>query len=132
VINLKHYLRFVLIWLANSLLIYIASALYPSSYVLGTARIAVGLAPFLCGLILTLICKLGKIILAKLGVELKGRYAKFVYYWLVNAAGIWIIARFAPFTGLGIAAYYWAILLGFFTSLFQWLLRQAFKRSNLI
>jgi uncharacterized membrane protein YvlD (DUF360 family) len=132
VIRLKHYLRFVLIWLANSLLVYIAFALYPSSYALGTAFIPAGLAPFVAGLLLTLICRLGKILLPKIGIELKGRYAKFLYYWLVNSAAVWIIARFAPYTGFGIAAYYWALLLGFFTSLVQWLLRQAFKRSNLI
>jgi uncharacterized membrane protein YvlD (DUF360 family) len=118
--------------LANSLLIYIAAAFYPSSYALGTAFIPTGLAPFVAGLGLTLICKFGKFVLPKIKVELKGRYAKFLYYWIVNAAGIWILARFAPYTGFGIAAYYWAILLGFFTSLVQWLLRQAFKRSNLI
>ena len=129
---MKHYLRFVLIWLANSLLVYIASALYPTSYVLGTARVSSAIAPFVAGLGLTLICKLGKIALSKLGVALKGRYAKFVYYWAVNTVAIWILARFAPYSGLGIAAYYWAIFLGFFTSLIQWLLRQAFKRSNLL
>jgi len=129
---LKHYLRFILVWLANSLLIYIASALYPLSFVLGTAFVSVAIAPFIAGLGLTLICKLGKILLAKLGVELKGRYAKFVYYWVINAAGIWSLARFAPYSGLGISAYYWALGLGFATSLFQWLLRQAFKRSNLL
>lgn len=129
---MKHYLRFALIWLANSLLIYIAAALYPSSYVLGTAQVSAWLAPFVAGFALTVICKLGKVLLGKLGVELKGRYAKFVYYWGINAAGIWILARFAPYSGLGISAYYWALFLGFFTSLLQWLLRQAFKRSNLL
>ena len=129
---MKHYLRFFLIWLANSLLIYIAAALYPSYFELGTYRIDAGFAPFVAGLALTLICRVGKIILSKLGVELKGRYAKFVYYWGVNSAGIWILARFAPYSGFGIAAYYWAIILGFATSLMQWLLRQAFKRSDLL
>lgn len=129
---MKHCLKFILIWLANSLLIYIASALYPSSFVLGTAFVPAAIAPFVAGLGLTLICKLGKIILAKLGVELKGRYSKFVYYWAINAAAIWILARFATYIGLGIAAYYWALVLGFVTCLFQWLLRQAFKRSNLL
>jgi uncharacterized membrane protein YvlD (DUF360 family) len=128
--NLKHYLRFVLVWLVNSLLIYFASMLYPENFVLGTAMVSGGYAPFVAGLTLTVLCKLGKWLITKLGVELKGRYSKFLYYWLVNSVGIWLIARFSPYTGLGISAYYWALSLGFVASLLQWLLRQVFKKTK--
>lgn len=130
--KIKHYWRFVIVWLANSLLIYLADSIYPSSFELGTIFVSRALAPFVAGLLLTVICKLGKLAANKLGIELKGKYAKFAYYWLINSAGIWLIARFSAYTGLGIFAYYWALYLGFFTSLSQWLIRQAFKRSKMV
>lgn len=129
---MKHYLRFVLVWLANSLLIYLAATVYPSNFALGTAFVPTGIAPLAAGLVLTLICKVGKGLVKSLGVELKGRYSKFLYYWLVNSIGIWVVARFSTYTGLGISAYYWAVGLGFVASILQWLLRQAFKKSKIV
>jgi len=127
---LKHYSRFIVVWLVNSILIYLANSLYPSPFELGTATVSRAFAPFLAGLLLTIICKLGKFLTIQLKIELKGRYAKFAYYWLVNSAGLWIIARLAPLSGFGVSSYYWAVALGFFVNLAQWCVRQSFKRAG--
>lgn len=128
----KFYLKFLLIWLVNSLIIWAASSLYPSNFVLGTANISFFGAVLISGFLVTLFCKIIKILFVKL-VHLKktSRLIMFVFYWLVNAVVIWFIARLAPFTGFGISSFYWVTALGFVLNFFQWVARQVFKAFNL-
>ncbi|MBI4057795.1 hypothetical protein HY405_00550 [Candidatus Microgenomates bacterium] len=129
---MKFYIRFAIVWAVNSILILLASALYPANFVLGTANISPLGGAILSGFILTAFCRLAKAFLTKVGLKVEGRYKKFLKYWLVNSVGIWLIARMAPITGLGISAFYWAFALGFVASLVQWLLRQLFKATSLL
>lgn len=128
----KFYMKFLLIWLVNSLVIWVANALYPGNVVLGTASTSLIAAVIISGFLVTLLCKIVKILFVKL-VHLKktSRLIMFVFYWLVNAAVIWLIARLAPFTGLGISSFYWAIVLGFVLNFFQWVMRQILKIFSL-
>ncbi len=126
--NSKFLVRFVLVWALNSSLFYLGNMLYPDSLVLGTATLSKGMAAVFSGLLLTILCKMAKPFVTKVGIKsVSGRLKMFVFYWLVNSLAIWIIARLAPISGFGIVAFYWAFLLGLATSLGQWLLRQVFK-----
>lgn len=128
----KFLIRFATIWIVNSVLLFFASWLYPSDFVLGNANLDKNMAVVLSGFLLTLFCRLSKIVLKKVDLRFKERYKMFVTYWLINSVGIWVIARLEAFSGLGISAYYWAFGLGFITSFFQWLVRQGFKQAKLL
>ena len=122
------YIKFILIWPVNSLIIWAANALYPGNIVLGNANMPPMAAILVSGFFVTLLCKLAKILFVKF-VHLKktSRWAMFVFYWLINSIVIWLVARLAPFTGLGISSFYWAFGLGFTLNFFQWVTRQLFK-----
>src|SRR3989344_6956353 len=129
---MKSTLRFAMVWLANLLPIYFASAYYPMNYTLGNASISPFKAALFSGFLLTLAGRIAKDVLPKWGIKTNGRYKKFAVYWLVNSAAIWLISRFAFVTGIGISAYTWAIVLGFVGTLAQWLTRQIFKKLKMI
>lgn len=128
----KLFVRFVVLWFINSTLIFLASVLYPHIYVLGSAFAPLPVAVVVSGFFLTLLCKLGKKLTNKLNGKIKGRLGMLIYYWVINSVALWLVARFAPFTGFGITAFYWAFALGFATNLGQWLVRQLFKVTKLV
>lgn len=125
---MKLYYKFLFIWLLNSIIFLLANKYYPSSYVLGNAVMTPLTAAIVSGFILSLILKLAKNFSSKVGKE---RYKLFVYYFLINAVGVWVIARLSVVSGFGIPVFTYAFCLGFFASLGQWLLRQVFKRAKL-
>ncbi|MFC1625673.1 hypothetical protein ACFL1Q_01380 [Patescibacteria group bacterium] len=129
---MKFYVRFITTWALNTLLILAFVSYYPTSYVLGNAVIPPVSAGIFAGFLLTLFCRLSKPFVKKLSTKAKGRVMMFVFYWLVNSVGIWIIARLSVISGFGIASFYKALILGAVVSLGQWALRQTFKKFKLI
>ena len=129
---MKKYGSFLMVWVVNFAVITIAFVICSKSIVLGTWRLTPLLAGIVASFLLTLICRLSKLISHKLGLKIKGRAKKFLFYWGINSVAIWLIARFAYLTGLGISAFYWAIVLGFVTSFAQWVLRQGLKATKLL
>ncbi|MFZ5932670.1 MAG: phage holin family protein [Patescibacteria group bacterium] len=129
--KVKAYVRFLIIWLVNAGLFYLATSLYPANFVLGNASLTPLWAAVVSGFLLTVLCRWARPVLSKIGLSLSGRLKMFVFYWLVNAGAIWLIARFSYLTGFGITAYYWALALGFVTNLSQWVVRQIFKAAGL-
>jgi len=53
------------------------------------------------------------------GISLSNRVFAVAILWFANSAAIWIVARFAHITGLGISSYRWALLLGLIVALAQ-------------
>lgn len=129
---MKKYLPFVSFWLLNSLLLYLAAMFLPQYFELGTATVPETKAIFWSGLLLTTIVWLSKPVADGLGLKLEGNTKMFLYYWLVNSSAIWILARVAEYSGLGISAFYWAIVFGVFANLGQWIIWQVLKSYNLI
>jgi uncharacterized membrane protein YvlD (DUF360 family) len=129
---MKFYLRFLLVWLLNSLIILFASRLLGNNYVLGNAVMPPFVAGIFTGFLLTILTKSFKPLLVKLGIVKKSRKSMFLAYWIVNSILIWVLARLSVITGFGIPAFYWAFILGFVTSFGQWLVRQGFKKYKLI
>jgi len=111
---------------------YYAESLYPFAYALGNADITPTKAAIFSGFLLTIAGRAAKDILPNWGIKTTGRYKKFVVYWLVNSAAIWLIARFAFITGFGISSYYYALALGFVSTFLQWIARQVFKKAKLV
>lgn len=126
--RLKKYLRFLVVWAINSCIILLANNFYRSNLVLGNAVMTPVMAVILTGFLLTIFLRFAK----SCSKPFSGsRYKMFGYYFLANAVGIWILARLSAITGFGISAFYWAFYLGFYTTLGQWITRQAFKKFKL-
>jgi len=120
--------KFVIVWAVNSFLLVLANSLFPESLELGNASLGTTVAAVFSGFLLTLFTRLAKPVAKNLKLVAKGRYVMFMFYWVVNSAGIWLVARVAGLSGFGIARFTWAIGLGLFATLTQWAVRQAFKK----
>jgi len=129
---MKIYLRFLIVWLLNSVIIFLANSAFGTNYVLGNAVMTPIVAGIFTGFLLTVLTKSVKPLLAKVGMAKKSRCSMFLTYWIVNSLVIWTLARLSVITGFGISAFYWAFALGLVTSLGQWLIRQVFKKCKLI
>ena len=128
---MKFYLRFLIVWLLNSVIIILANRTFGTNYVLGNAVMPPMVAGIFTGFLLTVLTKSFKPLLAKIGIAKKSRGSMFLTYWIINSVVIWALARLSVITGFGISAFYWAFALGLVTSLGQWLVRQGFKKYKL-
>lgn len=129
---MKFYIRYLSVWALNSALIIAAATYYSSSYVLGNAIIPPVTAGIFTGFLLTVFDRLPQPLFTKFEIKTKGRLVMFIFYWLVNSVGIWIIARLSFLSGFGIVSFFWAFTLGFIVCLGQWALRQLFKSLKLL
>lgn len=129
---MKFYLRFLLVWIVNSVVILLANQFYGRYFVLGNAVLTPMMAGILTGFLLTVLTRSIKPVLTRFGLAKKGRVVMFVKYWFINSIIIWILARLSVITGFGIPAFYWAFVLGITASLGQWIMRQVFKNFKLI
>lgn len=132
VIRLKKHTPCLSFWLLNSAVLYLATVVCPVNFELGNFWLSKTAAAFLAGFWLTILVWLAKPAITKLKIKLKGREKMFLFYWFCNFVAIWVVARFAPFTGFGISRYYWAIGLAFVLNFAQWLLWQYLKKAELV
>ena len=129
---MKVYSRWLIVWIANSVLFLLANKYFPANFVLGNAVSTPIAAAIFSGFLLTLSTRFAKQVLQRTKAGKMGRIKMFLVYSAVNAVGIWIIARFSVVSGFGIPAFYFAVYLGLAASLFQWLVRQLFKAVKLL
>jgi hypothetical protein len=131
VIKLRKYLPFIAIWLVNTVILYLAAMVAPQYFELGSEFISELPGALLSGLLVTLFTWAAKPIVESLKIKLKGTVNMFFFYWAANFVAIWLVARFASYTGFGITAYYWAFTLGFFVNISQWGMWQILKLDKL-
>lgn len=129
---MKVYVRYIIIWAINTVLILFANSYFPSNYVLGNAVVPPLYAAIFSGLLLTFFDRAAKPVIQKLLVNEKGRYIMFGIYWFTNFVGIWLIARFSFLSGFGISKFTYAITLAFVANLAQWAGRQMFKAVKIL
>lgn len=111
---------------------YFAELIFPSYFVLGNFWLSGPAAMFWVGLWITIILWVAQPLSDKLNFKIDGTLKIFVYYWLVNLAAIWVLARFAALSGLGIAAFYWAIFLGLIANVTQWGLWKGLEAAKFV
>ncbi|HEY5600860.1 MAG TPA: phage holin family protein [Patescibacteria group bacterium] len=112
---------FVLIWVINFVILYLASLFAPSMIVLENEFVQPLTSAILNSLILTLVVSLVDPLVKALKLPSNDPKISGVIYAIVNIAAIWILARFALYTGLGISAFWVAIILGVIASVLQYL-----------
>ncbi|MEJ2348092.1 MAG: hypothetical protein P8Y17_02730 [Patescibacteria group bacterium] len=101
------------------LLLFLASKLFVGDIVLGTYRLSVTEAAIFSGALITFLSWVAWSFLKARGIAMKKKIMLISFLWLCNAAAVWIVARFAYLTGLGISSYRWALLLGLVTAFAQ-------------
>ena len=113
---------FVVFYLVNALVVFLATALAPTQVVLGTHLFSPMTALLQSMAVFTLI-----VVGAMPVIELLANHFKLkltdrhwmVSYWLINAAGLWMVGRFAQLLGLGIAGWLVAVILGLVLDIVQ-------------
>lgn len=121
------YLTFVVLWLVNSLLLYLANMLYPQSFVLGTHRMSVFWSGIAAGFIWTLLSWIAEPLRKKIGLKLRGALPMLTFYFLANFVALWLTARIAPLSGFGTASFVWVAALAFVGNVAQYLLFTGLK-----
>jgi len=113
------HILFLLYWLLNSLLLSLLGFIFPSSVVLGNFRLLPFEASIYAGFWLTFFVWTMWDYVSIRKVKLESFPLRFLFFFFVNSLGIWIISRYAKYTGLGIASFWWAFLLGGVADLLQ-------------
>lgn len=112
-------IKFLLLWIANSLLLLIFATLFVNDIVLGNAIITKPMSSVLVGLILTLLISLVPQASKKLDLKMKDGKILTSAYFVVDLVSIWIIKRFADITGFGVSNILWVVILAIFAALMQ-------------
>ncbi len=100
---MKRKIYFLVFWGINSLLLYLASLVFPGNFVLGTAKHSILVAAILSGFLWTLLLWLSKYI--QIRIKVKGELKKSLFFFGVNFVSLWLVARFAPYTGFGVTSF---------------------------
>lgn len=112
-------IRFLSYWLLNSGLIWIIGQLAPKGVVLGNQHVPALWASVFAGYILSTVNILIDPTVRLFKIKLKEPWQKLVLSIIVNSLGLWVITRLALVVGVGISAFWWAIVLGVILTLGQ-------------
>lgn len=112
---------FLVFWLVNSLILYFAPLILVGMIVTGNARLAPFLASIISAFILTTALAVTQPVFTWLKIDLKDEWQWALVYLFVNVLGLWVIARYADLTGVGIANAWVAVILGAVANVAQWL-----------
>ncbi|MBU0998237.1 hypothetical protein KJ570_01765 [Patescibacteria group bacterium] len=116
---MKRAKRFILYWIHNGILIYLANQIFPSKFVLGNFRLTLVIAVLVSSFALTLFLELVSFRLIKVKKIKFDNKKRFGLFWLANFIGLWLIARLAPLTGFGVVRFTWLIGLSFLVNVLQ-------------
>lgn len=106
-------------WIISSIFVYVAGLLAQYNIVLGTARLSIWSASIVSGLFITIISWILMMLLSKFKVSMKGMVQNMFLLWLLDIVAVWLTGRLAPYSGLGLTSYLWAIILGVFIGIGQ-------------
>ena len=119
---MKRVKNFILYWVHNGVIIYFASQIFPTKFVLGNFRFTALLSILVSAFSLTLFLEIVSIGLSKVKKIKFDSNNRFVTFWIANFLGLWLIARMAPLTGFGVVRFTWLIGFSFLVSILQLIL----------
>ena len=107
-----NHILYLVYWLLSSIIVYLAFVVFPDNVVLGNARLGPIDSAIYSGFWITFfVWSMWDFILAR-GARTDEPVTAVLFFWVVNSIGIWLVARMAHFTGLGLASFFWALILG--------------------
>lgn len=108
------------VWVVNAIVLLVSASIFPGNVVLGNATVTKPLAGVLGGLVLTLVIYLVIPLVAKIDFKIKNENAWYGIFYVGNFLVVWIIKRFADFTGLGVSSILFVIFVAALLTLGQW------------
>lgn len=120
----KKLVGFLGFWVANAIVLLIASVIFGGNVVLGNAKVSTPMAAIISGLIITGLTYLVQPLVDRGGLKVKGNAMGGVYL-VANIVFVWIIKRFALVLGLGVANILYTILVGVLLTGGQWAVAKA-------
>lgn len=113
---------YFILFVINALIIWLANTLFPNNVVLGTWSISKPWAIIHSMGILALIDTFSIPFIRMCEIKRKKMFSSkdwMIAYFLINTAGVWLIARFAGEIGLGISSWIVAVFLAIVLDIFQ-------------
>lgn len=126
----NHTLYF-LYWVVNFVVFYLSSYFLEGSVVLGNWKFTPIEAAIYSSFWLVFFIWIVWDFLIARRVILKENFYVWIYFWAVNAVGVWLISKMAYFLGLGITKWYFAVIIAFFANMLQRLVFRIVTRRNL-
>ena len=116
----KKLVAFLSFWVANSVLLLVASAIFGNNVVLGNDKLSIPMAAVFSGFILTALTSLVQPVVKKSGYKIKNENAWPVIFLVANFVIIWVIKRLAIVTGFGISSFWYVLILAVVATAVQW------------
>ena len=116
----EQFLFWALSFAANFAVIYIASITYPTQVVLGNSIVSPFSAGIITALILTLLLAQVMPFIKTVKIKVKKDNYWAAIFAVANIGLVWLLARFAVYTGFGIASVVTALILGLILNLVQY------------
>lgn len=117
---MKKFVPFVICWVVNSAILYLAARYFPMYFVLGTFRMGVILSAAAAGFFWTLLTWLAKPLANRVGLKPNGRVIMFGFYFLADFVALWITSRLAPYFGFGVTSFVWLVGLAIAADVIQY------------
>lgn len=117
---LKKYNQFLVLWIVNIALLYLANKLFPLYYTLGNNLFTPMQAAVFSGLIWNWVLWNAGSELKKFELDTKSAMGMMLEYLAINFVTVWLIARFAYMTGFGVASFLYVFGLAFVANFVQY------------
>jgi len=124
-VDQKKLVNFLSFWVANTVILLLASAILGSNVVLGNDKISKPVAAIIAGLILTALIFIIPPIIEKSGYKIKNENIWPAIFFVGNIIVIWIIKRIAVISGVGISNILWVLILGVIVTLVELVITRA-------
>ena len=114
-------LLFIGFWLINAILFWIIGLIAPGGVVLGNQHVSAIQASLFAGFLLSTV----NILTEPAAGLVKFKPQPGQWRWLfvaVNTISIWVVTRLALIVGVGINAFWWAVILGVILTFGQWMI----------
>ena len=118
-------------WLVSFAVFYLTHLFFPENFVLGNRKFVALEAGIYSSFWLVVFLWVIWDFLISRGVKFEQNLASFLYFWAVNAVGIWLVAKLSQLLGLGITSFLWAVGVGFIVNLLQRLVWKFVTKRNL-
>ena len=122
----------VLWFIAHSIIIYFANNWYPTAVVLGT-HVITPMMGILYSMVVFTLLTVGSIpVIELVAAQMRWRLSNmhwFAAFWAIDAAALWLVARFAEQLGMGISSWVVAVVLGLLMDLVQGVLVQVASKK---
>lgn len=112
----------ILTYIANTAILYVAGSFYPQAIVLGNASVESWAALLVNPLLITVALMLVVPTIKKLQLKLENAFSMGLIYGTVNVIALWLLSRGADWTGLGISSLWIAVILGIVFNLVQFII----------